>query len=178
MLHATLYPLATSSMPLTRSGSVSNRTEVSVPRFSLTTATSEFCCAAGKSNALRTTTPAAAAAPAMAAVPVETGMDVLNAEASCAFSSGFNSCMRLIKASAICASSVVLARSASTLREMANTSAHVRRVSASLKLWYSVFSASSRRVRRVSASLRAAAINRFRSARASFRALSRNVARC
>ena len=55
MLQATFFPFVVSSIPLTRSGAVSNRTRILAEKVSL----SSFCiaarCSSGRSNALRTT---------------------------------------------------------------------------------------------------------------------------
>ncbi len=70
---------------------------------------------------LRTTTPGTSVS--FAAVAGDLRTCSLTAKTSCAFSSPLSSRSRLINVSTICASSVILAMSASALRAMANTSA-------------------------------------------------------
>src|SRR5687768_4427933 len=103
MLHATLYPPATSSTPLTRSDLVANRTGRRMPRLSSSAASIASGCAALKSIALLTTTSpplaaavdaapdAADAADAAAAEGPTTDLD-LKAKANPAFSSSLDAC--------------------------------------------------------------------------------------
>ena len=54
MLHATFCPFVVSSIPLIRSGAVSNRTWISAEKVSLSACWIAARCSAGRSNALRT----------------------------------------------------------------------------------------------------------------------------
>ena len=54
MLQATFCPFVVSSIPLIKSGAVSNRTWISAEKVSLSACWITARCSAGKSNALRT----------------------------------------------------------------------------------------------------------------------------
>ena len=113
MLQATFCPFVVSSIPLTKSAAVSKRTRMAAEKLSL----SAFCiavrCSAGRSNALRTTA----------------GSDAdLRASARLAFALPSISRKRRVNTSARRSSRLVVARSVSALRAMANTSCRVRRL--------------------------------------------------
>ena len=140
MLQATFFPFVVSSIPLTRSGAVSNRTRILAEKVSL----SAFCiaarCSSGRSNALRTSA----------------GSDAdLRASARPAFALPSISRKRRVNTSAKRSSRLVVARSVSALRAMANTSCRVRRLIASPKLCASLLSVSCRFALKASAACRA-----------------------
>src|ERR1035438_6823844 len=140
MLHATFCPFVVSSMPLIRSGAVSNRTRISAEKVSL----SAFCmaarCSAGTSNVLRTTAGPEA---------------VLRAAPRPSFALPSISRKRRVNTSPRRSSRLVVARSVSAFRAIANTSFWARRLMACFRLWASFLSVSCRLALRASAAFRA-----------------------